>query len=75
MAAGTVKWFDGKKGYGFITQESGEDVFVHCSSISSPSGDGRGFRNLAEGERVEFEHIRGEKGLQAVKVQRVARIA
>ncbi len=70
MPAGTVKWFDGKKGYGFITQENGEDVFVHYSSISS--GDGQGFRSLAEGERVEFECARGEKGLQAVKVQRVA---
>lgn len=66
MATGIVKWFDGKKGYGFISQENGEDVFVHYSSI-----DGQGFRTLKEGERVEFEVTRGEKGLQATKVQRV----
>lgn len=69
MATGTVKWFDGKKGYGFITQENGTDVFVHYSCIH---GDGPGFRSLAEGERVEFECVRGQKGLQATKVQRIA---
>ncbi len=70
MDTGTVKWFDGKKGYGFITRENGEDVFVHYSSIEP--GDNQEFRSLAEGERVEFECTRGEKGLQALKVQRVA---
>ena len=66
MAIGTVKWFDGKKGYGFIAQENGEDVFVHFSSISE-----QGFKTLKEGEKVEFEVTRGQKGLQATKVQRV----
>ena len=60
---GTVKWFNGGKGYGFIEQESGEDVFVHYSAIQSD-----GFRNLEEGQRVEFEVEQGPKGLQATNV-------
>jgi CspA family cold shock protein len=57
---GTVKWFNGAKGYGFIAREEGEDVFVHYSSIR-----GEGFRNLEEGQRVEFSIEQGQKGLQA----------
>lgn len=60
---GTVKWFNGSKGYGFIEREGGEDVFVHYSAIQ-----GEGFRNLEEGQRVEFEVERGPKGLQASNV-------
>jgi CspA family cold shock protein len=60
---GTVKWFNGSKGYGFIERESGEDVFVHYSAIV-----GEGFRNLEEGQRVEFIVTQGTKGLQAEEV-------
>jgi len=60
MAQGQVKWFNDAKGYGFITQEGGEDVFVHYSAIQA-----QGFKSLAEGDRVEFEVTRGPKGLQA----------
>lgn len=60
---GTVKWFNGSKGYGFIERESGDDVFVHYSSIL-----GDGFRNLDEGQRVEFVVTQGEKGPQASDV-------
>jgi len=66
---GQVKWFDDRKGYGFITWDEGEDVFVHYSSIR-----GRGFRTLKEGERVRFRVIQGEKGLQALDVIRVSEI-
>ena len=65
MPTGTVKWFDPKKGYGFISQEGGEDVFVHFSSIQ-----GDGFKTLEEGESVEFEVTQGQKGLQATNVTR-----
>ena len=60
---GTVKWFNDAKGFGFITTEGGEDVFVHFSAIQ-----GNGFRSLQEGARVEFEVTTGPKGLQAQNV-------
>jgi CspA family cold shock protein len=60
---GTVKWFNGGKGYGFIAREQGEDVFVHFSAIQ-----GQGFRNLEEGQSVEFNIEQGQKGLQATNV-------
>ncbi len=62
---GTVKWFNDAKGYGFITQSGGDDVFVHFSAIT-----GDGFRTLAEGEAVEFELQQTERGLQASNVIR-----
>jgi cold shock protein len=66
MASGKVKWFDNTKGYGFITGETGKDVFVHHSSIL-----GQGFKTLNEGEDVDFDLVEGEKGLKAQNVQRV----
>lgn len=63
---GTVKWFNTSKGYGFITREGGPDVFVHYSAIESA-----GFRNLAEGDRVEFTVSQGPKGPQASQVTKV----
>ncbi len=63
MTHGKVKWFNENKGYGFIEQEDGPDVFVHYTSI-----EGEGYRTLSEGEEVEFEAVPGEKGLQANKV-------
>jgi CspA family cold shock protein len=60
---GTVKWFNGSKGYGFIEQENGEDIFVHYSAIASD-----GYRNLEEGQRVEFSIEQSPKGLQAANV-------
>ncbi|MBI4532112.1 MAG: cold-shock protein [Candidatus Latescibacteria bacterium] len=66
MAVGTIKWFSDSKGYGFIAQEHGPDVFVHYSAIQ-----GGGFRSLVEGERVEFEVVRGPKGDQASNVVRL----
>ena len=61
--SGTVKWFNDAKGFGFITTEGGEDVFVHFSAITAS-----GFRSLPEGAQVEFEVTRGPKGLQAANV-------
>jgi CspA family cold shock protein len=66
MAQGNVKWFNDAKGYGFISQEDGEDVFVHFSAIQA-----QGFKSLAEGDRVEFEVTRGPTGLQAATVRKV----
>ncbi len=63
---GTVKWFNGQKGYGFITQDGGEDVFVHYSAIQ-----GEGFRNLEEGDRVEFAVEQGRKGPAAADVRKI----
>jgi cold shock protein len=63
---GTVKWFNDAKGFGFITIEGGEDVFVHFSAIQS-----KGFRTLPEGAQVEFELVQGPKGLQAQNVNTV----
>ena len=63
MAKGTVKWFNDHKGYGFITPESGNDVFVHHSAI-----EGDGYKSLAEGQAVEFEIQQGPKGEQAKNV-------
>jgi CspA family cold shock protein len=60
---GTVKWFNAGKGYGFISREGGEDVFVHYSALQS-----EGFRSLDEGQQVEFSVERGPKGLQAINV-------
>ena len=69
MADGKVKWFDAKKGFGFIEQENGEDVFVHFSNIS-----GAGFRSLEDGEEVTFEIVQGAKGLQAQNVARKSQV-
>jgi cold shock protein len=66
MATGTVKWFSPEKGYGFISRADGDDVFVHFSAI-----EGDGYRNLDEGQTVEFEVTQGPKGLQASSVRPV----
>ena len=63
MQEGTVKWFNADKGFGFISREDGEDVFVHYSAIQ-----GNGFRTLEEGQRVTFEVVQGPKGPQAANV-------
>jgi len=63
---GTVKWFNAAKGYGFIRRETGEDVFVHFSAIQDS-----GYRTLEEGQAVEFEVVKGPKGLQAANVTRL----
>ena len=65
MAQGTVKWFNESKGYGFITADEGKDVFVHYSAIM-----GDGFKTLAEGQKVSFEIVNGEKGPQAAGVSK-----
>ncbi|MEN1762202.1 MULTISPECIES: cold-shock protein [Anoxynatronum] len=65
MEKGTVKWFNAEKGYGFISRENGEDVFVHFSAITMD-----GFKTLEEGQEVSFEIVDGEKGPQATNVQR-----
>jgi CspA family cold shock protein len=66
MERGTVKWFNGAKGYGFISRNSGEDVFVHFRAIV-----GEGYRSLNEGDNVEFQVEQGPKGLQATNVSKV----
>jgi CspA family cold shock protein len=66
VVKGKVKWFNDKKGYGFITPESGKDVFVHHSAIQ-----GEGFKTLAEGQDVEFEIQQGPKGEQATNVRKI----
>ncbi|MBN3038686.1 MAG: cold-shock protein [Candidatus Omnitrophica bacterium] len=66
MAKGTVKWFSNQKGYGFITSESGSDVFVHHSVIQ-----GDGYKSLDEGQQVEFEVQQGPKGEQAANVKKI----
>ena len=66
METGTVKWFNSSKGYGFISREEGDDVFVHYKAI-----DGAGYKTLEEGDQVQFEVEQGPKGLQAVKVSKV----
>jgi len=65
MPKGSVKWFDDRKGYGFIARDSGKDIFVHFSAIQ-----GAGFKTLTEGEEVEFEIVNGPKGEQATNVQK-----
>ena len=67
MATGTVKWFNPDKGFGFISREDGEDVFVHFSAIA-----GDGYRNLEENQKVEFDVTQGPKGPQAANVRPVA---
>ena len=66
MTRGTVKWFNEAKGFGFIAQESGDDVFVHFSAI-----EGDGFKSLGDGDPVEFDVTRGPKGLAAVNVRKI----
>ncbi len=66
MASGKVKWFDNQKGFGFIVQDSGQDVFVHFSSIQQ-----KGFRTLFEGDEVVFDVITSERGLKAQNVQKI----
>ena len=63
---GTVKWFNDSKGFGFLEQEQGEDIFVHFSAIT-----GNGFKSLAEGDAVQFDIVKGPKGLQAANVAKI----
>ncbi|MBN2092160.1 cold shock domain-containing protein [candidate division KSB1 bacterium] len=66
METGTVKWFNGPKGYGFITREAGDDIFVHYKAIK-----GQGYKTLEEGDEVEFDIEQGPKGLQATNVSKI----
>ena len=66
MPQGTVKWFKNEKGFGFISQDGGEDVFVHHSSIQAD-----GYKSLNEGDRVEFQVVKGDKGLKAENVVKI----
>ena len=66
MAEGTVKWFNDRKGFGFITQDEGPDVFVHHEAIN-----GSGFRSLGENDRVRFDTVEGPKGLKAENVEKL----
>jgi CspA family cold shock protein len=66
MVKGKVKWFNDSKGFGFLEQENGEDVFCHFSAIT-----GEGFKTLQEGDNVEFDVVKGPKGLQAANVRKV----
>ncbi|MGT2934487.1 cold-shock protein [Streptococcus castoreus] len=67
MTQGTVKWFNAEKGFGFITQEDGSDVFAHFSEIQS-----NGFKSLDEGQKVAFEVEQGQRGLQATNITKIA---
>jgi CspA family cold shock protein len=64
---GKVKWFSDQKGYGFITQDDGDDVFVHFSAVQ-----GKGYRSLSEGDEVEFDVVKTDKGFQATNVRRIS---
>ncbi len=66
METGTVKWFNSKKGYGFILRENGDDVFVHYSEIN-----GEGFKSLDEGQKVSFDVKNGDRGPQAINVNKI----
>lgn len=66
MEKGTIKWFNGSKGYGFIAREQGGDVFVHYNAI-----EGEGYKSLDEGDQVQFEIGQGPKGPQAIKVSKI----
>jgi CspA family cold shock protein len=67
MTSGKVKWFDNRKGFGFIAQDSGQDIFVHHTAIA-----GQGFKTLQEGEEVNFEVVTSDKGPRATNVERIA---